>query len=914
MRNPCKNCPKPLYFSLKTLLFLAIFLITLKINALTTADYAVLATVQTSTNPPTITLKWSLDTRATNYLIYRKNPNDTLWNLISTQTGDATFFTDTNIVKGEYYEYRLSKLGIEGTTPFRGDCWILSAIEAPLIESRGGLLLIVENSAAANLTSELERLTLDLVGDGWTVIRRNVSSSASPQQIKALITNEYYSASVPLKALFLFGSVPVPYSGQIAPDGHPDHIGPWPADVYYADIDGLWTDSTVNYTNSSNPQLVNIPGDGKYDQSQLPSDTELWIGRVDLSNMPAFSLSEIELLRKYLWKNHNFRFNFLKFQKRGLIDDNFGTFSGEAFAASAWRDFSTFFGSSYITAGDYFSNMTNATYLWSYGCGAGSYTGASGVGTTDQFAKNPVYTIFTMLFGSYFGDWNSQNNFMRAALCYPSFALACGWSGRPHWHCHSMALGFPIGYSAFLSQNNDAQRYAESSYNKRNVHIALMGDPTLRMHPVSPPKNLKCSISGISSTLLTWEPPKDQIKGYIVYGSTNIYGQYIRLNDGILTDTNYTDNSGQNYNYYMVKSVKLEVSSSGSYFNTSQGVFQTAPFMPPLAPKVSIAEPATNSIFAAPAKIKISADLFDPSGSVAKVLFYNGNLKLAESASPPYEFVWQNAPVGVYAIYAKAETYSGESISSLPATVTVNQTIIEKGSVWSYLDDGSDAGTVWRGLDYDDSAWKSGPAELGYSNAPVTIVSFGNDPANKYITTYFRHRFNLDNPNIFTNLVLGLKRDDGAVVYINGEEVLRSNMPQGNINYLTLASSAVGGIDESAFFIYNISPRFLVAGTNIIAVEVHQNSPSSSDLSFDLYIYGTSKAPDLKIEVSKTAESRLRFVYPALSPLIKVQTTTNIHNAQQWQEFSPSLTQSNGFNFFLNIPAESQRFYRLILE
>ncbi|MGC8744581.1 MAG: Ig-like domain-containing protein [Verrucomicrobiia bacterium] len=883
-------------------------------SALTTADYAVLASAQVATNPPTITLKWNLDNRATNYSIYRKAIDETQWNLISTESGSSTSFTDINVVKGSYYEYWISKSGLEGTTAFKGDSWILSAIEAPAVDERGGLILIVENVAASNLSNELERLTLDLVGDGWFVIRHNVSASATPQEIKAIITNDYYSSAIPLKAVFLLGKVPVPYSGQIAPDGHTDHIGAWPADIYYADVDGVWTDSTVNYTNSSNQRLTNIAGDGKFDQSQIPSDSELWIGRVDLSNMPAFSLSEIELLRKYLWKEHNFRFNFFKFQKRGLIDDNFGTFYGEAFAASAWRDFSAFFGSSSIISGDYFTNLSSSTYLWSYGCGAGSYTGASGVGSTDQFASTPVYTIFTMLFGSYFGDWDSQNNFIRAALCYPSFGLTCGWSGRPHWHCHSMAVGFPIGYSAFMSQNNDYQRYSENSISKREIHIALMGDPTLRMHVVPAPQNLRCSINESNNTVLTWQPPKEQVKGYIVYGATNIYGRYIRLHNDLLTTTNYIDTSAAHYNYYIVKSVRLETSASGSYFNTSQGIFQSAPPLQPLAPAVSISEPVQGAIFSAPAKIKISADIFDYSAAVAKLQFYNGDLKLGEVSNPPYEFIWQNVPAGIYEIYVKVQTHSGELISSKPSIVQVNQTIIEKGSVWSYLDDGSDAGIVWRLPKYDDSGWKSGAAELGYSNAPVTVVSFGDDPANKFITTYFRRRFYVENPNIFTNLIAGLKRDDGAIVYINGEEAIRSNMPQGNVNYRTLASTAVGGTDESAFFIYNISPRFLVKGTNLIAVEVHQNSPSSSDLSFDLYLYGTSKSPEFKINIAIENDSRIRVEYPALSPLIKIQTTTNFLGLGSWQSFSPSLTQSNGYNIFFNSPADEKRYYRLILE
>ncbi|HON07150.1 MAG TPA: Ig-like domain-containing protein [Verrucomicrobiota bacterium] len=904
---------KDYYWQTKWSVIFAITLLALlSAKALTTSDYAVLASAQVKTNPPSITLKWNSDSRATNFVIYRKGVYESKWNLLTNLSTGSTSFIDTNVVVGEYYEYQIIKYGIEGTSGFTGYSWILSAIEAPIIDERGGLVLIVEQSVATNLASEINKLVLDFVGDGWNVIMHNVYRTNSPQEVKALITNDYYASPVPLKAVFLLGRVPVPYSGQIAPDGHSDHVGAWPADVYYADIDGNWTDTSLNYTNSSNSRLTNIPGDGKFDQSYLPSDTELWIGRVDLSNMPAFALNETELLRKYLWKNHNFRFNYVRFQRKGIIDDNFGTFGSEAFAASAWRDFSAFFGSSYVISGDYFTNLTISSYLWSYGCGAGSYTSASGVGTTDQFAQNTVYTAFTMLFGSYHGDWDSQNNFMRASLCYPSLALVCGWSGRPHWHCHHLAIGFPIGFSAWATQNNDYSRYGEGSISKRGVHIALMGDPTLRMHPVSPPRNFRCFKTDGNATTLSWQASVDTIKGYIVYGSTNLTSGYTRLTDGIISSTSFTDITG-NYNYYMVKAVKLETSGSGSYFNTSQGVFQSTEQSAQLAPTVLISEPGSNSIFSSSSNIKISTDLFDPSLSVSSVVFYNGDYKLGEITSPPYEFVWKNAPVGIYQIRVEGKTFVGETVQSPILTLTVQQVIIEKGSVWSYLDDGSNQGTLWRTTNYNDSGWAQGAAELGYSNAPITIVNFGDDPNNKYITTYFRKYFYVENPMFFTNLILGLKRDDGAIVYINGEEVVRSNMPQGPVNYQTFASSAVGGSDESTFFIYNLSPQILVRGTNLIAVEVHQNAPSSSDLSFDLFLYGTGKPPELKLDINNTADGRLLLQYPSLTPLIKVQSTTNLF-ANEWSNFIPSLTQSNGYNVFINSPVETFRYYRLVIE
>jgi hypothetical protein len=89
--------------------------------------------------------------------------------------------------------------------------------------------------------------------------------------------------------VFLLGRIRVPYSGDIYPDGHPDHEGAWPADVYYADMNGAWTDNAVNVTVANDERHRNVPEDGKFDQSVLPTDVELQIGRVDFANMPAFA-------------------------------------------------------------------------------------------------------------------------------------------------------------------------------------------------------------------------------------------------------------------------------------------------------------------------------------------------------------------------------------------------------------------------------------------------------------------------------------------------------------------------------------------------------------------------------------------------------------------------------------------------
>jgi hypothetical protein len=164
--------------------------------------------------------------------------------------------------------------------------------------------------------------------------------------------------------------------------------------------------------------------------------------------------------------------------------------------------------------------------------------------------------------------------------------------------------------------------------------------------------------------------------------------------------------------------------------------------------------------------------------------------------------------------------------------------LVAPGATWKYLDDGSNQGTAWRSRSFDDSAWQQGRAQLGYGDGDEkTILSFGPDPLHKYITTYFRISFNVTDPSDFDSLILRLLRDDGAVVYLNGVEVFRSNMPDGTITYTTLASASTDD-EEDTFYATTLDPLLLVSGRNVLTVEVHQRGPDSSDLSFDLQLLG----------------------------------------------------------------------------
>ncbi|WP_124636650.1 metallophosphoesterase [Taibaiella sp. KBW10] len=201
------------------------------------------------------------------------------------------------------------------------------------------------------------------------------------------------------------------------------------------------------------------------------------------------------------------------------------------------------------------------------------------------------------------------------------------------------------------------------------------------------------------------------------------------------------------------------------------------------------------------------------------------------------------------------------TLNTPPPAIAIDTLPIMKGSKWAYNDSGiSLDGSSWTTTNYNDTFWSQGPGKLGYSDNALTILNYGPSASNKYITYYFRKKFNVPSVAALSDtLLLNLLRDDGAIVYINGQEVLRSNMAAGAFDYQTFSSAIVDGVDESTYFPYHVPKNLLVDGINTIAVEVHQRDGTSSDLGFDM---------DLSI---MPKPSLIR------GPYLQVATTNSIH-------------------------------------
>ena len=246
-------------------------------------------------------------------------------------------------------------------------------------------------------------------------------------------------------------------------------------------------------------------------------------------------------------------------------------------------------------------------------------------------------------------------------------------------------------------------------------------------------------------------------------------------------------------------------------------------------------------------------------------------------------------------------------------TIRTNQlttTLIHGGDVWKYSDTGQDLETNWTQLNFDDSGWSSGTARLGYGDpATVTTVSYGSDPNNKYPTTYFRHSFVVPGNAGYTNLSVRVAVADGAVVWLNGQEIFRTNMPAGPITYTNQALAPMGEFRQYVFNQTNLVIPALPAGTNVIAVEVHASSPTNSSLGFDFELLGTGfLIPSPRLSIQNT-NSNVVVGWPDPNGAnFTLYTTTN--PAAAWTVMNP--TQTNGGQVSVTVsPGATLRLFRL---
>lgn len=195
-----------------------------------------------------------------------------------------------------------------------------------------------------------------------------------------------------------------------------------------------------------------------------------------------------------------------------------------------------------------------------------------------------------------------------------------------------------------------------------------------------------------------------------------------------------------------------------------------------------------------------------------------------------------------YGITLTAGQVPGYKFKTWTKTTTGDEFVVfAKGSQWKYSDTGTIPGERWNMPDFSDEGWKTGRSQFGWgSKGESTTISYGADANNKYITSYYRKWFTVADVKLLKQAVIKLFVDDGAVVYLNGTELKRYNMPEGEISFETKALTFNNGANVDL----NIPDDILVDGENLIAVEVHQEKITTSDAIFDLSLVWTEISSD----------------------------------------------------------------------
>ena len=566
------------------------------------------------------------------------------WRPIAPLHGPKLAFTDDTVRAGVAYEYRVQR-----TAKAIVDVgYWTTGREVPAEETRGTAYVVVDETMRAPLADRLARLRLDLLGDGWRVVQHAVPRGRGAEDpaadlraagtLRAWLRGQFAQDPFGRHAVILVGHVPFVMTGSAAPDGH-DPV-PHASDLFYADMDGQWR---------ATPQ-------GEVVENVVPGSTvELEIGRIDFSPIvPRDQIGgdrEIELLRRYLDKAHNWRHG-----RHGDLREAYGRTGYLLVERHALRNI---VGPAAVTEGGH--HDAGEEKPWLLGVDFGDYNGA-------RYGDYANKAIFTINFGSGKQRLSRRGNAMAALLAQPWYPVSVGWGGRPAWWLHPMALGRTIGYAHFRTANNGRRSapypdgldyFPTGQYTMRNpVWVNLLGDPTTRPFPLAPPRALAAVPEAGGGVRLGWQASRDpETRGYALYRAA-ADGGFRRIGgDALLEGTAVTDPVGAAGDVYMLRAYGLKEVHAGSFFTYSQGVYARAgtEARPPALP-ASLATTAGE-----PLRIALDAPAAepDPLGPAAPILsFVRGPARGEGEMTLGPDGAWTFTP---------AEGFSGEI--ALPYTV-----------------------------------------------------------------------------------------------------------------------------------------------------------------------------------------------------------------------------------------------------
>ena len=338
----------------------------------------------------------------------------------------------------------------------------------------------------------------------------------------------------------------------------------------------------------------------------------------------------------------------------------------------------------------------------------------------------------------------------------------------------------------------------------------------------------------------------------------------------------------------------------------------------PTDPRIYLASPAPGSTFANGATVNFDGLAYPgTNSSLAKVEFFADHVRLAETNVAPFRFSWSIAMVGSHTVRARMTDTLGYALDSAPLTIyitrdQVSTTFIPSNAVWKFLDTGVNQGTNWSQPGFNDASWASGLARLGAGDdGEATLINIGPSN-NRFPTVYFRKTFVVPPGAIYTNLLFKLSRDDGAVIHLNGREACRDNMPAGVISYTNFSASPAS--DELSFFPTNVAVTNLPAGTNLVAVELHQSNSGSGDLGFNLELAASGYLEDILFPTPaiKFTNGMVEISWPSVYTTWRVYAADDILlPLNQWAPVSVMPVLAGGRIVLMLPPSDGARFLRL---
>jgi hypothetical protein len=554
-----------------------------------------------SEDPSTITIAILKD-YADGFDVHRKDPQVADWGaVIATVPGGVSTWTDEAVEVGRLYEYRFSVRDGTVGPQYRTCGYILCGIRVDRTAPKGRVAIVVADDVPETLPAEYAQFKADLVADGWYVHEIQTPRGHDfcggenlHQGIRDQIIAIYKEHPGELKNVILLGRVPCPRSGVWgwAPDGHGNMFASG-ADCYYADIDNTWADQLDNegFQNVTG-DMVNKPRDGKFDQLDFQQSTvpafELGWGRVDAA--PRID-DEYGALRMYLGKVHRYKTATPDFRvgRRAIYREGFSKIQG-----NFENTLSGVVGAEnmeYITRAqlpwdmtqppdaDAAYSATNGPYLF--------YFKGSGVPLVGTGGKAVIWTGMQ----SHWGKWWNINA-MAARLGEDNATLSFTWDVYTvRYVYHRMGFGFDLGDMMRTSINDQRQiatyatKVAGSTWGQ--VWMQHIGDPTIRLFQVIPPKEPLAVADDTGAVVLSWQLSEDvDIVGYQVWRASSPEGLYQLLTAEPIDETTYTD-AGPHYGQvtWMVKAIKHEVCAGGTWLNPSLGVTVTHQFSPAPAPQ-----------------------------------------------------------------------------------------------------------------------------------------------------------------------------------------------------------------------------------------------------------------------------------------------------------------------------------------